>query len=265
MYSQQISKLMDLLEKELGTRRIFRANQLELERRKLDQEPYKQRLINEGLANVEGVKNIGALARQRLMNESSSEVENIRGRYGIQGEQIRTAGQKDVEETRAGAQKYGSDQTLKGHEAQAAAHRYQADQMLKGHEATAEAHVRAAELGAEAKRPTPSELYIQSAGQFFDPAVFDTLRKREVGEPPLPEGDITAGGATAPPPVGTTTPPPAGAPSPARATLGKTAQPSQDDSAFFGVREGSILSRAQKALQEGKKRRKTPEEFGFTY
>jgi len=223
MYSQQISKLMDLLEKELGTRRIFRANQLELERRKLDQELYKQRLINEGLANVEGVKNIGALARQRLMNESSSEVENIRGRYGLQQEQIKTAGQKDVASIGAESHKYGYDQNLAGE-------KYKADLGLRGHELTSAATIRASENRlagdyerAQAERDKAKTVAGDPGSEFImevlksDPTIVDDPKKwanvqrvaRELrpNNPPLPEGDITMQGAATPPPVGTTTPP----------------------------------------------------------
>lgn len=172
----------------------------------------KQRLINTGNVDAQGVRNIGELARQRLMNEGNLAQENVRGTFGVQGEEIR-----------AGAQKYGADQTLAGHKYTAdqslASHKYTADQLLKGHEITSAGHVEAARLGAEGKRPTPSEIYLQSAGQFYDPAIYDSLRKREIGPPPIPGDDITAG--TPPPSDGipsNVTPP--ATPSPARATLG---------------------------------------------
>ena len=178
---------------------------LELEGQKSAGELDRQRLINTGNVDVQGVRNIGELARQRLMNEGAAATENIRGGYGVQGEEIR-----------AGAQKYGADQTLAGHKYTAdqslASHKYTADQLLKGHEITSAGHVEAARLGAEGKRPTPSEIYLQSAGQFYDPAIYDSLRKREIGPPPIPEGDITAGTPQ--------TATPAAAPPPARASLG---------------------------------------------
>ena len=180
---------------------------LELEGQKSAGELERQRLINTGNVDVQGVRNIGELARQRLMNEGNLAQENVRGKFGVQGEEIR-----------AGAQKYGADQTLAGHKYTAdqslASHKYTADQLLKGHEITSAGHVEVARLGAEGKRPTPSEIYLQSAGQFYDPAIYDSLRKREIGPPPIPEGDITAGTPQ--------TATPAAAPPPARTTLGDT-------------------------------------------
>lgn len=119
-----------------------------------------------GQLEGERIRSRGELARQGLMNIGNEETEHIRGGYGLEGERLRS-----------GANRYGS-------ELQAAAQTHRANQELEGIKYRADADVRQAEIGKEGKRPTPSELYIQSAGQFYDPAVYDSLRKREIGPPP---------------------------------------------------------------------------------
>ena len=136
----------------------------------------RQGLVNTGQVEVEGVKNIGALARQRLMNESAANVENIKGGFDVKGHEIQAGAQRDVATTQAGA------------------HKYSADKGLESHKVIAGATVEAAKVGAAVKRPTPSEIYLESAGQFFDQATYDNLLKRErqTSAPPLPTEDITA-------------------------------------------------------------------------
>lgn len=180
-----------------------------------DEKDYRRKsLATQGMQEtgaLQAMRETGALQRA-LMQDGPGGAQDRQIAGQLEGERIRSRGELarqglmiEGERLRSGANRYGS-------ELQAAAQTHRANQELEGIKYRADADVRQAEIGKEGKRPTPSELYIQSAGQFFDPAVYDSLRRREIGPPPIPEDDITAG---TPPP---TTPPPA--PSPARTTLG---------------------------------------------